>query len=227
MSFECFPKETFQFLSDLELNNNRTWFQENKSRYENDLLDPMLHYIAEYSRELKYFAPQFTADPRKLGSIFRIYRDVRFSRDKRPYKTYTGCRFWNATQKSVHAPCFYTQLETSKVLVGAGTWMPAKEDLAAIRARIESKPELWQDVKDSLFKSGYLDVRGERLKRVPRGFSALSIHSEDLKLKSFFVINECSVKQATQKDWMAHTRERFEAALPLLEFVCRAMGRKI
>lgn len=226
MAFDCFPKATFQFLKDLDANNNRAWFQDNKQRYEDELLDPMLSYIAEYSRELKQFAPHFTADPRKMGSIFRIYRDTRFSRDKRPYKTFSGSRFWNATQKSVHAPCFYTQLEIDNVYLGGGTYSPPKDELAAIRARIVAKPELWQEAKDTLFKAGYPEIRGERLKRIPREYSANAPHVEDLKLKSFFVINEIPSKQATQKGWMAQSRERFEAAYPLLEFVCRALARK-
>lgn len=100
-----FAPKLFEFLKDLKAYNNRPWFESNKARYEGDVKEPMLRFITDLGPRLRKVSPHLAADPRPVsGSMFRIYRDIRFSRDKSPYKTNVGAHFPHARTKDVHAP---------------------------------------------------------------------------------------------------------------------------
>ena len=107
-----FTKKTFAFLKDLAKNNNREWFLGNKSAYEEEVKEPSLRFIVDFADHLEGISPHFRADPRgNGGSLFRIYRDTRFSRDKSPYKSYTGIQFRHAAGKDAHAPGYNLHLD--------------------------------------------------------------------------------------------------------------------
>ena len=115
----------FRFLSDLEENNNRDWFEENRDRFEGDLREPLLGFIEDFSEHLEKISPHFVADPRKSGgSLFRIFRDVRFSKDKTAYKTNAGIHFRHERAKDAYAPGFYLHLDPKESFVGVGIWHP-------------------------------------------------------------------------------------------------------
>ena len=115
----------FEFLLDLKDNNTRPWFEENKERYRSDVRDPVLDFIAAFAEPLANISPHFRADPRPNGgSLFRIYRDIRFARDKRPYKTNAGAHFRHSAGKNAHAPGFYLHLEPGECFAGCGVWRP-------------------------------------------------------------------------------------------------------
>ena len=117
--------EFFTFFRELKENNNREWFQANKQRYETQVREPLLHFITDFGVRLPEISPRYMADARKSGgSLFRIYRDVRFSKDKSPYKTTAGIQFRHENGKDVHAPGFYLHLEPDGVFVGVGIWHP-------------------------------------------------------------------------------------------------------
>src|SRR5262252_4249302 len=103
-----FTPRSFRFLRDLTANNNRDWFQANKERYETDLKDPFLRFIADFSGPLEKINRHFIADPRPNGgSMMRIYRDIRFSKDKSPYKTWIAAHFWHANSKDGAVPAYF------------------------------------------------------------------------------------------------------------------------
>ena len=115
--------KTFRFLSDLAKNNNREWFEENKDRFEGDLREPLLGFIEDFSEHLEKLSPHFEANARKVGgSLFRIFRDVRFSKDKSPYKTNAGVHFRHERAKDVHAPGYYLHLDPKESFIGIGIW---------------------------------------------------------------------------------------------------------
>ena len=129
-----FTPALFEFLADLSMNNEREWFQANKARYERDVRDPMIEFVVDFGEKLREINPHMVADPRKSGgSVFRIYRDVRFSRDKSPYKTNAGAHFRHEVGREVHGPGFYLHLEPGNVFAGAGIWMPNSATLGKIR----------------------------------------------------------------------------------------------
>ena len=132
-----FTPALFAFLAELAANNNREWFRANKSRYDGDVKEPALAFISDFAPHLARISTRFRADPRANGgSLFRIYRDTRFSKDKRPYKTHTGIHFRHEAAKDAHAPGFYLHLQPGERLCRAsGIWRPGGPTLYAAFAR--------------------------------------------------------------------------------------------
>src|SRR5215471_15655464 len=140
-----FGPELFSFLADLRANNNRDWFAANKQRYEEQLLEPALAFINAFGPRLEKISPHFRADARPSGgSLFRIYRDTRFSKDKSPYKTNVGIHFRHERAKDAHAPGYYLHIGPGEVFVGGGIWRPDTETATAIREAIVADPEHWK-----------------------------------------------------------------------------------
>ena len=166
-----FTPELFEFLLELRTNNNREWFQANKGRYERHVKEPLLQFIQDFEPSLHSVSTRFIADARANGgSMFRIYRDVRFSKDKSPYKTQAAVQFRHEAGKSAHAPGFYLHLDPTEIFVGVGIWRPDSSSLAKIRNAIVANPGKWERVaKDPEFLSDYI-IGGESLKRPPKGF---------------------------------------------------------
>jgi len=163
-----FTKETFTFLTELAAHNERDWFKANKARYEAHVKDAALGFIAEFSSKLREVSPHFLAIPKvQGGSLMRIYRDTRFSKDKTPYKTNIGMHF-NHTggTKSIHAPGFYLHVEPGEVMAACGIWQPDSAAIARIRDAIVDDPDGWQAVRDA---AGGMAWWGQSLKRAPRG----------------------------------------------------------
>jgi uncharacterized protein (TIGR02453 family) len=222
----AFTPDLFRFLNDLAENNNRDWFQASKSRYMESVRDPALAFISDFTEPLNEISPHFRADPRPVGgSLFRIHRDVRFSKDKRPYKTAVGIQFRHQLGKDAHAPGFYLHLAPRDVFLGMGSWHPDGPTLRSIRDRIVEKPDEWQEVLDApSIASGDVELVGERLKRPPRGFDAEHPFLNDLKRKDFIGTIRLSQKQATSPGFREVVAEGFATGAPLVAFLCRAVG---
>ena len=223
--FKGFGAATIRFLEDLEDNNNRPWFQENKHRYESDVLEPALAFISAVGPRLAQVSDCFTAIPRRMGgSLMRVYRDTRFSRDKTPYKTNIGIQFRHERGKDVHAPGYYLHIETTGCFLGAGMWRPEPAALRAIRERIAVRPEAWRKVVQSRgFKSEYA-LSGNALTRPPRGFAPDLPYLEDIKRKDFIGVSDFSIERAADAGFPDEVVERFARATPLMEFLCAAVG---
>ena len=143
--FPGFSADLFKFLAELKNNNNRDWFNENKARYLSNVADPMCRFVAAMGPRLRKISKYYVADPRRHGgSMFRIYRDARYSKDKRPYKEHIGCQFRHVAGKDAHAPGFYAHFEPGQVLIGGGVWMPPSPVLFKIRSAIAEKPDDWK-----------------------------------------------------------------------------------
>lgn len=224
-NFSGFPRDFFAFFLELKSNNNRSWFEENKQRFKESVQAPMSAFITAMAPRLAMVSKHFTADSRPNGgSMFRIYRDVRFSKDKRPYKEHAACHFRHALGKDVHAPGFYMHFATDEVFFGGGLWMPPPNALAKIREAIASKPAGWKKVlTDKRFVSQFEGVRGDALTRPPRGFDAEHPFIEDIKRKSFFAMHTGSVKLASTPRLVEEVAESFSASAPLMRFLCDAV----
>ena len=169
MATRYFTRATFDFLKDLEENNNRAWFQENKHRYEEHVRDSSIRFITDFEPRLKKISEHFRADPRTVGgSLFRIYRDTRFSKDKRPYKTMIGIHFRHELGKDAHAPGFYLHIERNGCFVGAGIWHPDSKSLHGIRSAIVEDPQAWKRATGGKRFRDLYALEGDRLKRPPR-----------------------------------------------------------
>lgn len=223
--FNGFGADTVRFLEDLEDNNNRAWFQENKHRYDSDVLDPALAFIGAMGPLLARVSECFTAIPKRMGgSLMRVYRDTRFSRDKTPYKTNIGIQFRHEQGKDVHAPGYYLHIETTGCFLGAGIWHPEPAALKAIRERIAEHPDAWRKVlRSRRFKSEFT-FAGNSLKRPPRGFAPDLPHLEDIKRKDFIGVSDFSIERAASAGFPEEVAERFARATPLMAFLCTAVG---
>jgi len=215
----------FSFLKDLKKNNNRDWFQENKNRYEQHVREPLIGFVEDFSEHLSKISSHFLADPRKVGgSLFRIYRDVRFSKDKSPYKTHAGVHFRHERAKDVHAPGFYLHLDPGEVFIAAGIWHPDTPTLKLIRTAIVEDPKGWKRAtKSGTFKK-HFTLSGESLKRAPAGFDANDPLIEDLKRKDFIGVTDRSVKDATAPDFMTEFAKSCKGAISFTKFLTGAIG---
>ena len=227
-AFVGFPKDFFAFLREIKAHNERPWFEENKQRFRDSVQAPMSAFIAGMAPRLSKISKCFVADPRPNGgSMFRIYRDIRFSKDKRPYKEHAACHFRHSAGKDVHAPGFYMHFAPDEVFFGGGMWMPPPDALAKIRDAIVKKPAGWKAVTaDKSFAKTFDGVEGEALSRPPRGFDPNHPLIEDIKRKSFFAMHESSVKAAQSPKFLDEVAAAFAAASPLMKFLCTAQGVK-
>lgn len=223
--FGGFNPAFFQFLEDLKANNNKVWFQENKERYRKVVQDPLLDFVVAMEKPLQKISPHYVADPRRNGgSIFRIYRDVRFSKDKTPYKEHAACNFRHEAGKDVHAPGFYLHLANDKLIFGGGVWGPSSDVLYQIRDAIREKPSEWKKViNNKTFKETFAGVDGESLVRPPNGFDKNLPYITDIKRKSFYAMREADPKLALEDGFFNEVVKTYNALTPLLKFICKAI----
>ena len=219
-----FSKTTFDFLGELAANNNRAWFEANKPRYESLVRGPALDFIEAMEPALKSFAPNFHAEPRKVGgSLMRVFRDTRFSRDKTPYKTNIGIQFRHALGKDVHAPGFYVHIATDECFFGAGCWHPEADALGKIRDLVAQKPEKWFAARNDKKFTAQWELWGDRLTRPPRGYAADHPAIEDLKRKDFIAIAPLTGKEITGSGLLKLAEKRFAESVPFMRFLCEAL----
>ena len=209
----------FEFLRELKDNNNREWFNSQKSRYEAEVVDPVTEFIENMAPRVAKISPHVVVDPRPNGgSRFRIYRDTRFSKDKSPYKTQVGCQFRHAAGKDAHAPGFYVHLAPDEVFFGGGIWGPKGDALRSVRQRIVDKPDDWTKA------TGALDLRGDQLVRAPKGFDPDHPLIDDLRRKSFFSFQDADEALATSIDFEMAVEKQFKKVAPLMDFIATALG---
>ena len=217
--------ELFAFFRELGQNNSRAWFEANKDRYEHQVREPLLQFIADFGLRLAAISPHYVADARRSGgSLFRIYRDIRFSKDKTPYKTAAGIQFRHESGKDVHAPGFYLHLEPDSVFAGAGIWHPGTHTLSQIRDAIVEAPARWQTIiTDQAFRTNF-DLEGDSLRRPPKGYDPDHPLIEDLKRKDFVAGKPLTESEACTPDFIDHFAEICQVAAPFTEFLTRAVG---
>jgi uncharacterized protein (TIGR02453 family) len=213
-----FDKSAFEFIDGLKRNNNRDWFQTHKERFDRDVKEPFLDFIADAGPRLRRISPNLVADPRPVGgSLFRIYRDVRFSKDKSPYKTHAGAHF-QLGRKGVHGPGYYLHLEPGACFVAGGMWMPESKALQMIRERIADRPAEWKRAR------GRLDHGEDALKRPPRGFDPDHPMIEDIKRKSFTASRRLTNQQVAGDDFMETFIGACAEISPLMKFLAASVG---
>ena len=224
MARTYFSSATFTFLGDLNRNNDRDWFKVRRDRYERTVREPALDFIADFEAPLHKISPHFVAIAKKSGgSLFRIHRDVRFSKDKSPYKPYTGVQFRHEQGKNAHCPGYYLHLEPKGVFAAAGIWRPDGPMLQKIRELIAADPAGWMKaVGSKRFKDVFV-LEGDSLKRSPRGFDADHPSIADLKRKDFIAVARVSEKYVTGGSFMKDISVLWRRATPLMRFLCDAI----
>lgn len=223
--FTGFPDDFFVFLAALAENNDREWFTRNKERYQSSVVTPMCDFIAAMAPRLQAISDCFVADPRPHGgSMFRIYRDIRFSPDKRPYKEHAACHFRHVAGKDAHAPGYYVHVAPKEVFFGGGIWRPPGEPLHRLRAAIAGDPEGWQRASQGdEFLARFTGVAGDGLKRPPSGFDPEHPCIEDLKRKSYYATQRVDPAVARTPEFIEEVDRAFAALTPLMRFFTSAL----
>lgn len=220
-----FNQNTFRFLDELAANNNRAWFEAHKNNYELLVREPALRFIGEMAPLLETFAPSFRADPRKAGgSMMRVYRDTRFSRDKTPYKTNIGIQFRHKLGKDIHASGFYVHIASDECFFAVGCWHPESSTLGRIRDLIVAKPENWLAARDDKNFVNNWDLRGDSLIRSPKGYDIHHPLITDLKRKDFIGISPISNAEVVGTKLTKLATTRFATAVPFMKFLCEAVN---
>jgi len=220
-----FTRDAFKFLGELRAHNQRDWFLKNKARYEQKVRDPFLRFIADLAPGLHKINPHIVADASPTGgSMMRIYRDIRFSKDKSPYKTSVAAHFWHDKGKEGATPAYYLHLEPRGSLVGAGVWRPEPGALKKIRDAIVADPKRWKQVTSAGELGSKCKMAGESLRRPPRGYDPSHPLVEDIKRKDFTLGQSLADTEVLGRDFLNLTLASFEKTAPFVEFLSDAIG---
>lgn len=219
-----FTDRTFAFLRDLARNNDRAWFEDNRDRYEAEVREPALAFIVDFAPRLKKISRHFRADPRKSGgSLFRIHRDTRFSKDKSPYKTNTGIHFRHEAGRNAHAPGFYLHIDPAGSFAGVGTWRPDPATLRGIRDAIVDDPDAWDAATRGAFGRAF-SLGGDALSRPPRGYDAEHPRVSDVKRKDFVGVADLSRDRIAGPAFLDDFDGLCRAGAPFVGWLCGATG---
>jgi uncharacterized protein (TIGR02453 family) len=213
-----FTRRTLAFLRALARNNDREWFRERRARYEADVRGPMLEVLARLADDLQAFAPDLIADPKV--SLYRIYRDTRFSANKAPLKTNVAAVFPPRGFNRYEGAGLYFEVAPRHVWIGGGLYMPAGPDLAALRAHIaEDHRKLHRLVTAPAFRRAVGTLGGERLSRVPRGYPKDHPAAGYLRFKQFLAFREFPAELAVAPRFYATLLSTFRAIAPLVAYL--------
>jgi len=217
-----FRPEFFAFLSELKAHNDRDWFQANKARYEEFVRDPFLRLIADLAPGFREIDSRVVVDPSpNRGSMFRIYRDTRFSADKTPYKTHVAAHFRMAGASAGTVPGYYLHFEPGESMIGGGVWHPEPRAVQKIRAGIVERSKEWGKVR-----SGFALI-GETLKRPPAGYRAEHPLIEDLKRKDFAAVLPVSEEEVLGARLEKVLIGRFKKIAPFVSFLDAALRGRV
>ncbi len=221
MSFPGFPKETAQFLKGIAAHNEKAWFEEHRDLYEAGYVEPAKAFVSEIGPRLAMFAPGTQFEPKINGSIARINRDIRFSKDKRPYKSHLDIFFWHGEKKSWDAPGFWFSLNAEKGYMGSGIYMFDKQMLATFRDSIvhpRSGKALLAAVAGIRRKGAY--YFGEKTRKLmPRGYEAPPDRAEYLLFEGLHSGIELPAEISTRPDFVEVCVKHFKATWPISQWI--------
>jgi uncharacterized protein (TIGR02453 family) len=220
----AFTRELFGFLDELADHNDRDWFKAHKDRYVDVVQEPAIQFVLDVAPVLRRISPHIHAEARPVGgSLFRIQRDTRFSKDKTPYKTHTGIQFRHEAASDVHAPGFYLHLQPGEVFAVAGIWHPESGTARRIRQAIADDPAGWRRAAHGKPFGGVYRLTGDSLKRPPPGFDPDDPFIEDLRRKDFIGEVQLSEDVVTAPGFVREFGRLCRAASPFMRFLCRAL----
>jgi len=215
MKHAVIPPSSFTFLDDLSKNNNREWFAENKARYQKEH-QVVIDFADALLNELKVHDLISTASGK--ASLFRIYADTRFSKDKKPYKTHWGFRFGRATAELRGG--YYFHLEPGNSFIGGGFFSPSPDDLKRIREDISLNYEDWYELFDNpVIQNTFGSLGGEKVKTAPKGFDINHPGIEWLRHKQFILTHRFTDEEVLSPDFLQHLNETFKALRPFFDYM--------
>jgi len=213
-----FPQSTIKFLTALSKNNNKVWFEKNRVRYDFELLQPAIQFVIDLGEKLSELSPNIIAIPKVDKSIFRLYRDVRFSKNKAPFKTNLGLYFWEGRGKKMECSGFYFHIEPKLFFLGAGMYMFTKDQLKKYREIVSdpAKGKQLNDIITKLLKNKKLNLGGRTYKKTPRGFDPNYKYSELLLHSGLYLSYESkNFTELTKKNPIVFSYKIFKEMYPL------------
>ena len=221
--FEGFPRSCITFFKQLKRNNNREWFEKHRDTYEHSVKEPMRSFVAALQPHFARFAPEFDLNPKR--SIFRIYRDIRFSADKTPYKTHVAAHFvLRGRPKGFLGSGYYFHVEPGEVFIGGGIYIPDGDQLKKIRRAIAGRGEEFLSiVNNRRFKKMFAPFEWSQLRRIPKGFEETHPMAEWLKYKQFFVGVSWPESRCYRPALVGDVAGICEDAAPLVRFLNSAL----
>jgi uncharacterized protein (TIGR02453 family) len=216
--FNGFNRKTFKFFKDLEENNTREWFEEHRSIFEKNVMEPAQEFVMEMGERLKSISPKIVAIPKTDKSIFRIYRDVRFSKDKTPYKTHLGIFFWEGPRKKLGNPGYYLQLDKSSILIAGGLYTLPSDLLKLYRDAVSDSQKGTEIAKilKKVTKNPSYKLGGTHYKRVPKGYDPGHANLDLLLHNGLYVYYEGPIpKEVYSSDFLDYSFGIFKDMLPL------------
>jgi uncharacterized protein (TIGR02453 family) len=212
-----FTRKTVAFLRALKRNNNREWFKARKDDYEAHVRAPMVALLARLAEDFRAFAPELMADPKV--SLYRIYRDTRFSEDKTPLKTNVAAHFPDRKLRKAGGGLYF-EVAPKWVWIGGGIYMPETHQLAAIRAHIDAHhAKLRRIVEAKTFRTAVGELHGEQLTRVPRGFAKDHPAADYLRFRQFLAGREYPAEFAYDARLYSEVLKVFRQVAPMVRFL--------
>lgn len=224
MNTAMIPKSTIQFLKELKQHNDRDWFMKNKPRY-TEAHEQFTQFVGDLLKHLVKFDPSLVGVTANQ-CVFRIYRDVRFSKDKSPYKTHFGAYITSIGKKTdVHGKAgYYLHIEPGASMLAGGAYVPDGTWLKAIRQEIDyNGAEFRKILSGKKFKEYFGELEGEKLTRLPKGYPETHPDIELLKHKSHLAVHNLTDKQVLDNKFLIHCATVFKAMHPLNTFLNRSM----
>jgi len=216
-AFSGFPKETFAFLRGIAAHNEKAWFEENRDLYEAGYVTPARAFVEAMGPKLRTISPAVQFEPKVNGSMSRVNRDIRFSKDKRPYKDHLDIWFWHGERKGWNAPGFWFRLTATEVYLGVGMHMFEKEQLETFRNSVvhpRSGKALLAAIA-AVGKAGDHEIGGKTRKIPPRGFEADPDRAEYLLYEGLYTGTTLPVAAAGKTDFVGVCVEHYRASWPL------------
>jgi len=221
-----FTSKTISFLRSLKRNNDREWFKARRDQYDTHVHEPMVAVIERLARDFETFAPELIASPKQ--SMFRIYRDTRFSSNKKPLKTHAAAVFRTRELPKPQGAGLYFEIAPGWVWIGGGMWRPEPPELVRIREHIAGTwPEIRTITRAPGFRRRFEDLSGETMTRVPRGYPSDHPAGEYLKHRQFYGGAEFPASLAYSKAFYPTLVATFKSLMPLVRFLNEPLvGRK-
>ncbi len=220
-----FSDASFKFLRGLARHNDKTWFAAHKADYEAHVRGPFQRLLTDLQPDLAAVSSHFRADPRAQGgSLFRIYRDARYSNDKSPYKSWQGARLFHERRREVPAPSFYLHLQPGESFVGAGLWHPEPDTLRKLRQFILDNPGSWKAAAHApAFRRRFAMEESDKLTRPPRGFPADFEFIDDLRHRNLVFWRPLEDDTMTGPRLRQTLAADLAALGPFVDYLCAAL----
>jgi len=222
MSFEHFPKEALPFLKSIEKNNTKEWFEAHKDEYTRYILEPSRAFVEEMGEHLQALVPTINAVPKINHSLFRIYRDTRFSKNKSPIKTRIGIIFWQGRDIRMQSSCFYLHFSPKEMTIASGIRTFDPDLLSAYRyyIRVDEHRETLHRILKGLEEKGYT-IEPPHYKRLPRGFTKEMSHEYLARMQAVAVYHSVPPSLISDKKLIPVLFKHYEDFLPLQQWLYR------